>query len=318
MRAHRLAILILVGLPSLACGDGESATAGTGGTDASAPDGKTDDAGDATSDANAWPDVDPKLDAAGDAPCFPPCDAGDAGSDAAPDAPVPDGGLLCESGETLGSFTVTQAQQSMRIKLPLTPGVVYRRLTLSFRYTPTQWSPTCNNPAASSPAGFPAFESWVALKRGTHWCKGGGLFDATLQGPAPGHGASNKASAETFYKEQVHTGSGCGTTDIESKIFSQKHGVVPGQTYDAQIVYDAIAGTLTADTGASVHEGPVEPGAQLVTTDAANDGWYVVLSFDGGFLECYNELGEEDPTASCCWLPSLGWVYQDLTWEACH
>ena len=235
---------------------------------------------------------------------------GSAGGDA--------GALTCKSGSETFHFVVSTAEQYRRIPLPLDVGVEYRRVELSFSYTATAWSPTCYNPAAggTTKSGFPAFESLVALKRGAHWCKGGNVFELTLHGPAPGHGANDKAQAETYYKQQYHSGSGCGTIDVEAKIFSGSHGISAGAKHTAKVVFDADLGTLSADLGPTQHQGSIAPGAKLVANPG--DTWNVVLSFDGGYKECYGPQGQEDPTAACCWLPSMGWVFDDLTWKVCH
>jgi len=198
-----------------------------------------------------------------------------------------DAGSSCKSGTETFHFVVSSAEQFRRIPLPLDVGVEYRRVELTFGYTPTAWSPTCYNPAAggSTKSGFPAFESLVALKRGSHWCKGGNLFELTLHGPAPGHGAGNKAQAETYYKQQAHSGSGCGTTDVHAKLFSDSHGISAGVQHTAKLVFDADLGTLSADLGPTQHQGTIPSGAKLVAN--AGDTWNVVLSFDGGYLECY-------------------------------
>lgn len=227
------------------------------------------------------------------------------------------GAQSCKTGKETFHYVVSSSEQFKRIALPLDVGVEYRRVELTFGYTPAAWSPTCYNPAAggSTKSGFPAFESLVALKRGSHWCKGGNLFELTLQGPAPGHGASNKAQAETYYKQQYHSGSGCGTTDVEAKLFAGTHGISVGAKYSATVVFDAEQGTLSADLGPTQHQGAIPASAKLVANNG--DTWYVVLSFDGGSLECYDASGQEDPTAPCCWLPSFGWVFDDLTWKIC-
>jgi hypothetical protein len=227
------------------------------------------------------------------------------------------GGLTCTSGQEKFSYTVTSAEQFKRIPLPLTPGVEYRRVTLSFGYSPSQWSGTCYNPAAGSKkAGFPKFEQLVALKRGNHWCKGGNLFELSLQGPAPGHGASNKAIAQSFYKAQQHTGSGCGGSDVEAKIFNATHGLSEGTKYQAQLVYDADAHSLAADVGATQHSGSTDATMKLVAN--GSETWNVVMSFDGGYLECYDTQGQKDPSAPCCYGPSIGWVFENLNWEICY
>jgi hypothetical protein len=224
---------------------------------------------------------------------------------------------VCETGSDTFQLVVSQTEQFKRIPLPLKPGVEYRRVTLAFDYVPTAWSGTCYNPASSKKVAFPKFESLVSLKRGNHWCKGGNLFELTLQGPAPGYGASNKAIAQTFYKNQQHTGSGCGGSDVEAPIFNQTHSVSAGSTkYSAKLVYDATLGTLDADVGPSTHTGTVSPLAKLVAN--GTEQWNVVLSFDGGFLECYDSQGQPDPNAPCCWGPSIGWVFENLTWEICY
>lgn len=228
------------------------------------------------------------------------------------------GAPSCTTGKETFHFVVSESEQFKRIALPLETGVEYRRVELTFGYTPTDWSPTCVNPAAggTTKSGFPAFESLVALKRGAHWCKGGDLFELTLHGPAPGHGAGNKVQAETYYKHQIHTGSGCGTTDVESTLFVGAHGVSAGASYVANVVYDAPSATLSVDLGPTQHQGTIPVSAKLI----ANPGetWYVVLSFDGGFLECYDSQGQENPAAPCCWLPSIGWAFDDLTWKICR
>ncbi len=227
------------------------------------------------------------------------------------------GSLSCSSGQQAFSYTVTQGEQFKRIPLPLTPGVEYRRVTLSFDYTPTQWSGTCYNPAGgSNKAGFPKFESFLALKRGNHWCKGGNLFEVTLQGPAPGHGASNKAIAQSFYKAKQYTGSGCGGSDVEAKIFNGSHGLSEGAKYHAEVVYDADLHTLSADFGPTQHSGSTDATMKLVAN--GSEVWNVVMSFDGGYLECYNDQGQKDPNAPCCYGPSIGWVFENLSWELCY
>lgn len=226
-------------------------------------------------------------------------------------------GSSCKSGMETFHFVVSPAEEYRRIPLPLDAGVEYRRVELTFGYTATAWSPTCYNPAAggSTKSGFPAFESLVALKRGSHWCKGGNLFELTLHGPAPSHGAGNKAQAETYYKQQYHSGSGCGTTDVQAKLFSDSHGISAGVKNTAKLVFDADLGTLSADLGPTQHQGAIPSGAKLVANEG--DTWNVVLSFDGGYLECYGPQGQEDPSAPCCWLPSIGWEFDDLTWTVC-
>ena len=228
-----------------------------------------------------------------------------------------DAGPTCKTGTESFHFVVTSGEQFKRIALPLDVGVKYRRLELSFAYTATAWSPTCYNPAAggSTKSGFPAFESLVSLKRGSHWCKGGNLFELTLHGPGSGQGASTKAQAESFYKQKIHTGSGCGTSDVEAKIFSGNHGISAGSKHTAKIIFDADQGTLSADLGPTQHQGSVASGVDLIAN--AGDVWNVVLSFDGGSLECYDSQGKADPTAPCCWLPSIGWVFDDLVWKVC-
>ncbi|HMR80711.1 MAG TPA: hypothetical protein PKD61_36625 [Polyangiaceae bacterium] len=104
------------------------------------------------------------------------------------------GALKCTSGTEKFKFVVSENQHTKRVALPLNPGVEYRKITLQFSYTPTQWSGHCFNPATSKGSGFPKFESWVSLKRGPHWCKGGNAFSISMQGPASGHGASTSAS----------------------------------------------------------------------------------------------------------------------------
>lgn len=226
------------------------------------------------------------------------------------------GPLICASGTETFKLTVSQAEQFKRIPLPLKPGVEYRRVTLQFDYVPTAWSGTCYNPATTKKLGFPIFESLIALKRGNHWCKGGDLFEVTLQGPASGHGASNKADAQTYYKAKQFTGSGCGGSDVEAKIFNGAHGISAGTVQSATITYDQAKGTLVADVGPSTHTGLISPLAKLIAN--GSEQWNVVFSSDGGFLECYNAQGQADPTAPCCWGPSIGWVFQNLTWEICY
>ncbi|MBI3206172.1 MAG: hypothetical protein HYZ29_31845 [Myxococcales bacterium] len=242
---------------------------------------------------------------------------GSAGSSTGGSAGGDSGALTCKSGTSTFHYVVSSAEQFKRVPLPLDVGVEYRRVELTFGYTATAWSPTCYNPAAGggTKSGFPAFESLVALKRGSHWCKGGNLFELTLHGPAPGHGAGNKGQAETYYKQQYHSGSGCGTTDVEAKVFAASHGVSAGAKHTAKVVFDADQGTLSADLGPTTHQGTIPSGAKLIANPG--DTWNVVLSFDGGSLECYGPQGQEDPTAPCCWLPSIGWVFDDLSWKVC-
>lgn len=225
------------------------------------------------------------------------------------------GALKCTSGTEKFKFVVSENQHTKRVALPLNPGVEYRKITLQFSYTPTQWSGHCFNPATSKGSGFPKFESWVSLKRGPHWCKGGNAFSISMQGPASGHGASNKANAQTHYKAKQHTGNGCGATTLEDKIFNAAHGVSAGKTYSATIVYDQTAGTLSANTGGKTLSGQLNSGVKVIAN--GSESWNVVLSFDGGYLECFNSQGQHDNSQPCCYGPSIGWVYEDLNWEVC-
>ncbi len=228
-----------------------------------------------------------------------------------------DGPLNCTSGSETFDFVVSNAAAVKQVPLPVEVGRNYRRLSMSFQYTPLDWGAPCYNPATSKKTGFPRFNHLVTLQRGTPFCKGGNLFGITLQGPGPGHGANNKVLGQTFYKSAYHTGSGCGGSDIEADIFNQTHGLSLGQTYTATVTWDRDAGTMTADVGNGSITGPIAPGVEL-QQNPGEPAWHITHGFPGGYLECKDNMGNDDPTAPCCFGPNVGWQYSDLTWELCY
>ncbi|HMR06903.1 MAG TPA: hypothetical protein PKA88_14060 [Polyangiaceae bacterium] len=136
-----------------------------------------------------------------------------------------------------------------------------------------------------------------------------------MQGPASGHGASNQANAQSHYKAKQHSGNGCGTTDVEDNIFKAGHGVTHGKKYSAKIIYDQTIGKLSADTGSKTLSGSLNSNVRVIAN--GSESWNVVLSFDGGYLECFNSQAQHDNSQPCCYGPSIGWVYEDLNWEIC-
>lgn len=213
----------------------------------------------------------------------------------------------CLSDELPMNVTIGDGSEFSKVALPLVDGTEYGYLRAEVDFVFGDDNGTCFNPAAGSNQNeFPVFQVLLALKRGDHWCKGGSAYSITTQSSGVG-----PFIAGHFYKEEVWGGSGCGDAGIEQQIFNETHGLSLSGTYTAVVTFDRDAGTLTVEMDGQTYQGPMHPDVRLVGSDA--DPWHLVMSFDGGYLGCYGEAGDD----RCCHIPSLSWQYTRLAYEAC-
>ncbi len=236
---------------------------------------------------------------------------GTAGSDAGP------GPLDCTTGSGPVRYEVTNSEQSRFVPLPLDLNTPYRRLTVRFRFTASDWGTPCYNPASSQGFGFPFFNKLINVRRGPHFCKGGGLYGISLQGPGPGSGAAFRANAQTNFKAAYHNGSGCGSADIKHGVFNQTHNITLNTGYDVSVVWDKTTQTLSAAIGPRNFSGTIPAGVEF-SRPTGQPEWGLSLGFPGGFLECFDSAGNHDSSQPCCHGPSIGWVYEDVEWELCQ
>ncbi len=216
-------------------------------------------------------------------------------------------GSTCVSGSVKQPVTISDATQSVKIPLPLLAATRYDTVNVSATFVVPTWNGTCFNPAAGSNQNeFPVFQALLALKRGNHWCKGGNAFTVSAQGPDGG-----RLIAQTFYRHDVWQGEGCGDPDIQADIFGIDHSLSAGGTYAFDVAADFAAGTFRVEMDGHSYSGTFPPEVEVVGSDA--EPWTLVFSFDGGYLGCFGEAGDD----RCCHIPSLNWTYSDISYSAC-
>jgi hypothetical protein len=231
-----------------------------------------------------------------------------------PDAPVDavedEGGGACVRGGEPVDFVCSEGDPVRLVEVPLAPGVDYRRASITFEFMPTDWQGGCYNPYYDPPRWVAVFNYVVELRRGTHWCRGGNIFNLTLRGPD-----DNQVWFDTYYKD--HVAADCSTY-TEHRILDPRPGqnLALDEFHAVSIVYDTVSesAVLDFDSGALHFTGTTLPEAHIVTD--GSHAFHIVFGLDG-FFECYNEAGEEDPAAACCHVPPVGWRFRNLVYEFC-
>lgn len=214
---------------------------------------------------------------------------------------------VCVTGSVKQPVTISDATQTLKVPLPLENATRYDTVSISANFSVPTWNGTCFNPAAgSNPNEFPVFQVLLALKRGQHWCKGGNAFTVSTQGPDGG-----RLIAQSFYRHDVWQGSGCGDPDVETDIFNVAHTLSAGGSYAFDVDADFNAGTFSIAMDGQSYDGTLAPEIEIVGNDA--EPWTLVFSFDGGYLGCFGEEGDD----RCCHIPSLEWVFSEVTYSAC-
>ena len=227
---------------------------------------------------------------------------GDAGTDTAP---------VCVT-VTMPDFLyeVTAAEESRMVPLELSAGSTYRTLTIDFEVNPVTWNEACWNPFRATPAFVAPHQSIVELSKGTStkWCHGGNLFHATARGRP-----NNNYWVRSFYKDRPD-GRCSGILSIEHTVLAPARQTLATGTFQpVRYELDVTSGTMDMQLGTNTYSGPLDPDARINTVDPL----FLVFSFNE-YAECYNTAGDLDPTAACCWRPSSGWIYRNLSYTACE
>jgi len=207
------------------------------------------------------------------------------------------------------NYEATPSTPSKTLALPLEPGVTYSRLELEYSFQPADWGGNCYNPVYSPPKSVPQFHTLLSLQRGMHWCKGGSLLGISARGPG-----KNQLRVQTHWKDPPHTGSGCGQSEEFEPIPTIKKALDPGSMHHVRVVYDTAASLVEVTIDGQTYTGTPLPGTTI--TPLASHPIAVRLSLPE-WLECYDASGNHTDAAACCWIPSVGWTFQDLEYRVC-
>ncbi len=232
---------------------------------------------------------------------------------ATPDpAPEPDGpepGAGCITGSDPLGYTVTPQDPSRTFALPLEDGAVYSRLEVQYTFQPADWGGSCYNPVYSSPKSVPQFHSLLSIQRGMHWCKGGSILDISARGPG-----KNQLVVKTHWQDPPHSGSGCGQSQEFEPMPTIKKALDPNTKHTIEVVYDTAANLVEVTVDGQLYSGA--PLAAAWIKPVASHPIALRLSLPE-WLECYDANGAHTDAAACCWIPSVGWTFEDLTYTVC-
>ena len=229
------------------------------------------------------------------------------GSDTAP----PDGGSgapFCVRG-SVPDFEVTDANRSLVVPLPLDADVAYSRLRVSYEVRPAAWAETCWNPAGHSGAGKVAgpFQLLLEVRRGARFCRGGNLLElATRSAP------TEELWGESYWSDIVS--SSCVGDQWQVWRDHPPHRLTPGVWTPLDAVLDTTADRLDVTLGSVAIGGTTDPRIEIANRPGA--ALHLVIGTEE-FLECFEPPGG-DPDPSCCHIPSIGWGFRSIRWEACR